>query len=176
MSSFDDDLQRLSHSNYVKDNPFKALACVADYFNNGKSNEGRELLYHVMDHNVLPHNYDPILTTLQESAGIYPYIQTSNLTSTSDLIAYEAHRPIGTSDIVLHSGQFDAYNRLMDGENVVLSAPTSFGKSLLIDILIMSGKYHNIVVIVPTIALIDETRKRLQDRFRLQTYYIKESG
>ncbi len=49
----------------------------------------------------------------------------------------------------------------MDGESVVLSAPTSFGKSLVIDALIASGQYRNVAIVVPTIALIDETRRRL---------------
>ena len=49
----------------------------------------------------------------------------------------------------------------MDGENVILSAPTSFGKSRIIDVVIDSGKFNNLAIIVPTIALIDETRRRL---------------
>lgn len=49
-----------------------------------------------------------------------------------------------------------------------MSAPTSFGKSLIIDALIASGKFKNIVIIVPTIALIDETRRRLSLRFKDQ--------
>ena len=167
MSSFADDLQHLSDWNYVNANPFKALACIADYFNNGKDNEGRELLFHVMDLNVLPPEYSGILNALVETAGVYPYLRPTDLTSTSELISYEVHRPENSSDIVLHSGQFEAYLHLINGENVVLSAPTSFGKSLLIDVLIQTGKYNNIVVIVPTIALIDETRRRLQSRFGL---------
>ena len=43
----------------------------------------------------------------------------------------------------------------------VLSAPTSFGKSRIIDEIISLNKFNNIVVVVPTIALIDETRRRL---------------
>lgn len=165
MSSFADDLQRLSDLNYVKANPFKALACVANYFNNKNDSEGRELLFHLMDLNALPPEYSVILNALVETAGVYPYLKPTELTSTADLISYEVHRPKNSSDIVLHSGQFEAYLHLINGENVVLSAPTSFGKSLLIDVLIQTGKYNNIVVIVPTIALIDETRKRLQRRF-----------
>ena len=42
-----------------------------------------------------------------------------------------------------------------------MSAPTSFGKSLIIDAVISTRLFKNIVIIVPTIALIDETRKRL---------------
>lgn len=165
MSSYSEDLQRLSEPSYVASNPFEVLACISDYFNNGKYEEGRELLYHVMDLGVLPPKYKQVLNALVEDAGVYPYLAPDDLTSTSDLISYEAHRPRGMPDIVLHSGQLDAFSHLMNGENVVLSAPTSFGKSLLIDVLISSGKYNNIVVIVPTIALIDETRRRLQGRF-----------
>ena len=49
----------------------------------------------------------------------------------------------------------------MAGRSVILSAPTSFGKSLVIDAVIASQKYKNVLVVVPTIALIDETRRRL---------------
>jgi hypothetical protein len=49
----------------------------------------------------------------------------------------------------------------MAGENVVLSAPTSFGKSAIIHGIIASKKFHNIVIVVPTLALIDETRRKM---------------
>jgi len=63
--------------------------------------------------------------------------------------------------MVFHRVQAQVYWRLIDGENVILSAPTSFGKSLVIDALIASGRFGRIALVVPTIALIDETRKRL---------------
>jgi replicative superfamily II helicase len=43
----------------------------------------------------------------------------------------------------------------------------------VIDALIASGKYQRIALVVPTIALIDETRKRLSrfsDRFKIVTH------
>ena len=63
--------------------------------------------------------------------------------------------------VVFHRVQARVYGHLLNGENVVLSAPTSFGKSLIIDAIVASGKFDNVVVVVPTIALIDETRRRL---------------
>ncbi len=165
MRNFWEDLQTLSNKDKVKLYPFESLAIVADYLNNGKENEGRELLFHLMDHHVIPDEYKNILSSLIESAGIYPYLNIEDLQTSSDMIVYESHRPENSPDLVLHAGQLDAYIHLINGENVVLSAPTSFGKSLLIDVLIMSGRYNNIVVIVPTIALIDETRRRLQYKF-----------
>lgn len=44
---------------------------------------------------------------------------------------------------------------------MVVSAPTSFGKSLLIEEVIASKLYEQIVIIQPTLALLDETRKKL---------------
>jgi replicative superfamily II helicase len=51
---------------------------------------------------------------------------------------------------------------LLEGKkNLILSAPTSFGKSLLIEELVASRHYKNIVIIQPTLALLDETRLKL---------------
>ena len=61
--------------------------------------------------------------------------------------------------------QFKIFNLLMHDENIVLSAPTSMGKSVIIDALIASNKYNRIVCVVPTIALIDETRRRIHKKF-----------
>ncbi|MBR6123427.1 DEAD/DEAH box helicase [Candidatus Saccharibacteria bacterium] len=176
MRNFAEDFQFLSNKTNVAQHPFESLAIVADYLNNGKEHEGRELLFHIMDHDIIPPQYNNILASLIETAGLYPYLNTKDLNSSSDLIAYEAHRPENSPELVLHAGQFDAYIHLINGENVVLSAPTSFGKSLLIDILIMSEKYKNIVVIVPTIALIDETRRRIQSKFGIKYKIITHAS
>ncbi len=52
--------------------------------------------------------------------------------------------------------------------SVVLSAPTSFGKSLLIEEIVASRKHRNIVVVQPTLALLDETRKKYK---KYEVYY-----
>jgi len=107
-----------------------------------------------------------ILDGLLRQIGLFPYLDPAHL-SLADFLAYEAHRPerLG-DDIVFHRAQAHVYQLLMAGENIALSAPTSFGKSLVIDAVIASGKYKNIVIVVPTLALIDETRRRLTERFR----------
>ena len=70
-----------------------------------------------------------------------------------------------SKNFIFHSVQFKIYNLLMSGRNVVLSAPTSMGKSAIVDSLIASNKYERIVFVVPTIALIDETRRRIMSKF-----------
>lgn len=106
-----------------------------------------------------------IVDALARQRGLFPYLPADEL-SFADLLACEMHRPEGFEEVVFHRAQGEVYRLLMAGENVILSAPTSFGKSLIVDALVASGHYANIVVVVPTIALIDETRRRLIERFR----------
>ncbi|MBS0206522.1 MAG: DEAD/DEAH box helicase [Planctomycetes bacterium] len=77
--------------------------------------------------------------------------------------------------IVFHRAQAHVYRLLMEGKNVALSAPTSFGKSLIIDAMIASERFNQIVIVVPTLALIDETRRRLTGKFRVKYKVITHS-
>jgi hypothetical protein len=109
-----------------------------------------------------------ILDGLTRKFGLFPYLTPETL-SLPDQIAYEVHRPENMDpEINFHRPQAEVYWTILGGENVVLSAPTSFGKSLIIDAVVASGRFKNILVVVPTIALIDETRKRLAKRFHGQ--------
>lgn len=157
---------RLFDDVYLRENSFEVLSEVGCLLAT-KENMGRDLLIKLLENREAFSDYYPFFTTLVQRAGLYPYIFEDELRvmPTSDLIAYEFHRPEGMDDIVLHSTQGKVYRALMDGQSVVLSAPTSFGKSLLIDVMIASGKFRSVVIIVPTIALIDETRRRLTERF-----------
>lgn len=67
--------------------------------------------------------------------------------------------------VVFHRVQAEVYRKLSSGENVLLSAPTSFGKTLVLDAIVATRRYANVVIIVPTIALIDEIRRRLGAQF-----------
>jgi hypothetical protein len=106
-----------------------------------------------------------VLDGLVRELGLFPYLDPEQLGG-ADAIAYEFHRPDNLEDdLIFHRVQADVYRYLLDGDNVILSAPTSFGKSLIIDAVIASGNYHHVAIVVPTIALIDETRRRLSTRF-----------
>ena len=116
---------------------------------------------------------ESMIHSLVRQVGLFPYLEEENL-SLKDTIAYEIHRPSGFKEnFVFHHAQAEVYYTLLRGENVVLSAPTSFGKSLIIDSIIASQQHSNIFIIVPTIALIDETRKRLskfKDSYKIITH------
>lgn len=133
-------------------------------------NKGREALVKFIDK-----QYDsqliPIVNSLLEKAGLYQYIKEDCCFDFHQNLLLELHKPFGMESYILHKVQGEVYRLLLDGENVILSAPTSFGKSLLVDAVIASQKYSNIVIIVPSIALIEETRERIAEKFS-QLYKI----
>jgi hypothetical protein len=67
--------------------------------------------------------------------------------------------------LILHREQSRVLRLLLQGKSVSVSAPTSFGKSLIVDAFIAENKPNSVMIIVPTIALMDETRRRLNRGF-----------
>jgi hypothetical protein len=132
----------------------------------------RELALRCMEKEHLFVSTMDLLNLIMRELEYFPYIEQQGM-SLSDSIAYEFHRPENLCEImkekdidfVFHHQQYMIYQKLLDGKSVVLSAPTSFGKSKIIDALIAEEKFSNIVIIVPTLALIDETRRRLGELF-----------
>jgi hypothetical protein len=149
---------------WIERNRFEALSQVS-WLLAGNENAGRDALIRLLEHLDLIGEWKPVIEALVQRAGLFPYQGERSTLSTGELLNLEFHSVEGMDDIVLHSVQGQVYRALVDGANVILSAPTSFGKSLLMDAMIASRRYNNIVVIVPTIALIDETRRRLAKRF-----------
>ena len=161
------DTKKFSDPDWLLENQFEALSEISRFLSEEeKEIIGREALIRVLEHRKILGNYQPVVEALIQRAGLYPYQQTNHMAlSTRDLLNLESHAVDGLDDIILHAVQGQVYRALIDGKNIILGAPTSFGKSLLIDAMIASGKFKKVVVIVPTIALIDETRRRLSKRF-----------
>ncbi|MCY1720435.1 helicase-related protein [Prolixibacteraceae bacterium Z1-6] len=139
---------------------FAIIKFISNYIQSNQT-IGQELVLRLLSRKHELIGYETIIDSLVRQVGLFPYIEQDNL-SIKDSIAYELHKPEGLADnIVFHHAQAEVYYSLIQNENIVLSAPTSFGKSLIIDAVIATKKYTNLAIIVPTIALIDETRKRL---------------
>lgn len=102
-------------------------------------------------------------SALARSVGLWNYIDKKTADVRDELVAEAA--TIRGSTIALHREQIVALDTILSGRNLILSAPTSFGKSLLVDALIMSGRFRRIAIVLPTIALLDEFRRRLDDKF-----------
>lgn len=122
-----------------------------------------------------------IVDSLCARFGLYPYMSGSRNLGGAESIAVEFHSPpeLELAGFTFHSAQQGVYQRLMDGENVILSAPTSFGKSAIVDAIVGSQRWQTIVIIVPTDALIDETRRRLskfRDAYSIVTHPRQPAG
>ena len=145
--------------------------------------EGRDRLIRFLDSYPGAALDQPIVDSLCIHFGLFPYLSPDRtFLSTAEALAYEFHRPaveLRDQEFVFHADQAAIFYRLLDGESVILSAPTSFGKSIILDALVASGKWDNLVVIVPTVALIDEVRRRLvrfTHRYTLVTHPSQELG
>lgn len=111
-------------------------------------------------------SYSPLVNHLIRESGLFPYLDPDT-SSWQDRFIFESFKvDIGqATTVTLHSEQSLVLKHLLDGDNLAISAPTSFGKSLIIDAYIAIKKPKNILILVPTIALTDETRRRLSKKF-----------
>lgn len=122
------------------------------------------LLQDLKDKNI--EDYPFVLNHLIRELGLYPYMSGENIIF-EDRLARECF----TEDVgekqprVLHREQARILHKLLKGENLAVSAPTSFGKSFVIDALIAIKKPKNILIIVPTLSLMDEMRRRITRKF-----------
>lgn len=162
----------------VREHSFEILKSISSLIASPLSASlGQEMLLRALEQREGFGTYIPLLDSLVRAVGLFPYLSLDQL-SLRDAIAYELHRPEKMGpEFVFHREQAEIYRRLMDGDNVILSAPTSFGKSRIIDALVAVEKFSNIVVVVPTLALIDETRRRLStysDKFKIVTHLSQE--
>lgn len=127
-------------------------------------NIAQKLIVNILNEkNKFDENLNLILTDLIEAVGFYPYLEKENfkLESTDALIRQVYHHS-DNLDKYLHEDQRHLLSLLNSDKNVIVSAPTSFGKSLLIEEIVASRKFKNIVIIQPTLALLDETRRKLK--------------
>lgn len=139
--------------------------CVGLLKNKEREHWGREIAIRVLDNiEKFPKETTELWNDVIEISGLYPYVNP-NILDDSALIRYEYHKSKTLlkdgEPVYLHEEQQEISAQLQYGNSVILSAPTSFGKSLLIEELISTKKYRNIVIIQPTLALLDETRKKL---------------
>lgn len=127
----------------------------------------RRIAIHVLDNweKICKDTYDLWLDII-ESLGFYPYVEEKSNDYLSASLADKIRKKYYLSNFLnntyLHKEQKKLSEFILSGKNVIASAPTSFGKSLLIEEIVATNKYKNIVIIQPTLALLDETRLKMQ--------------
>jgi hypothetical protein len=129
--------------------------------------QARNDLIKLLDyHSTTNIEYSPLVNHLIRQIGLYPYINPSTATW-QDRYLYELFKvDIGLEKpVTLHREQSILLKKLIQGESLAISAPTSFGKSFVIDAFIKITQPKNVVIVVPTVALTDETRRRLYSKF-----------
>ncbi|MBQ8124968.1 MAG: helicase [Kiritimatiellae bacterium] len=146
---------------------FDKAQTVAGFLAEGNEKEARNdliLLLDEMDRSGERPN--ALVNHLAREVGLYPHIDDSTA-SFSDLLAKDlfAVDVGGGRHAVLHRDQSILLKRLVEGRSLVVSAPTSFGKSFVIDALISISRPDNVMIVVPTIALADEARRRINGKF-----------
>lgn len=130
--------------------------------------EARKIIIHILDiWDNVNKEAKKIWIDLIGRAGFYPYFmdkvksQERVHLSVQTQIKTEFFKSDYLPNVYFHEQQKEIEQALSNGENVAVSAPTSFGKSLLIEEIVARRKFNNILIIQPTLALIDETRKKL---------------
>lgn len=146
---------------------FETCHKINDLLISNNENEARNELIKLLDFHErenLP--YSELVNHLIRESGLYPYLELETSTW-QDKFVYEVFKAdVGEAEeLTLHREQSALLKKLLDGTNLAVSAPTSFGKSFVIDAYISITKPKNVVIIVPTIALTDETRRRLYKKF-----------
>src|SRR5690606_10005995 len=147
-------------------NVFDSLHDINDFINANEidfaRNEVIKLLAKIEKENLeFP---DPLNHFIRE-VGLYPYFNLEKANWQEKFIHESFKVNSGDANVTLHKEQSSLLKKLLQGNNIAVSAPTSFGKSFVIDSFIAIKKPKNVVIIVPTIALTDEIRRRLQIKF-----------
>jgi hypothetical protein len=142
--------------------------------------KGRDIIINILDNwSKIELSTRELWTDLIESAGFYPYLEKEKehliLYNTAGEIRKNYYHSKYQKNIFYHEEQKKLLEIIESGKNLIVSAPTSFGKSLLIEELVASKKYENMVIIQPTLALLDETRKKLNKYSNTHKIIIRTS-
>lgn len=156
-------------SKLTSDDVFDAVFEAGSMLNEAEreNSDSLEIAIRLLDavkNNQVPDSSIKVIDHLVEECGLYPYLDTDNFNLITQTII-SAHTIQLEGEVRLHAKQMQILLWLLGGDNIVLSAPTSFGKTLLVDAFISLKRPKCIVMIMPTIALIDETRRRLSRTF-----------
>lgn len=77
-----------------------------------------------------------------------------------------------TTGTTLTKDQKVIFDLFQENKRLIISAPTSFGKSRLITEIILANNYNNIVIVLPTNALVNETYILIRSALLLRRYKL----
>ena len=107
-----------------------------------------------------------------QALGLNMYRKTKSIKN----LLYDAFaRSFYNTEIIMHPQQMECLNYLLKGDNVLISAPTSFGKTFVALEYIARRNFKNIAFVVPTLALMNELFMKIKNRFGNE-YNIIQNG
>lgn len=146
---------------------FEMCREIVDKLNANMRDDARVALIHLLAAlKTRDEQPNALVNHLTRQLGLFPYM-ASETCSWEDRLALEAFSTeVGEERRKpLHIEQSRLLHDLLSGESVAVSAPTSFGKSFVVDAFIALRRPSRVLIIVPTVALMDETRRRLSRKF-----------
>lgn len=149
---------------------FEECAQINSMIENSNKTEARSMVINLLDKLRRDGNeYTPLINHLIREVGLFPYIDPKTALWEDQVVVEAFKANVGDkAPVTLHSAQSHILKRLLLGDNIAVSAPTSFGKSFIVDAFIAIRQPENVVMIVPTIALADEIRRRIEHKFSHQ--------
>ncbi|WP_278534743.1 DEAD/DEAH box helicase [Delftia acidovorans] len=161
----------------LTDSQFERCVRAAEFLEQSNESDGRDEVLRLLAEIPRDQSYGPLVNSLIRKSGLLPYMQLESA-NWSDRVVFEAFKVDGGNDfpVTLHREQSLILKHLLSGKSLAVSAPTSFGKSFVIDAFIAMNRPRVVVIIVPTIALSDETRRRLQKKFGAQYKIVTTAG
>lgn len=155
---------------------FEQCQTINSHLNQGQDAQAREHLIKLLANGREHREHTPLVNHLIRQTGLFPYLKGESIWQ-DHLVKELFTVDVGNEQpMTLHREQSAVLKELLNGENLLLSAPTSFGKSFIIDALIAIKKPKNILIIVPTIALLDECRRRIFKKFSSSYKIISTAG
>ncbi|PIT51646.1 hypothetical protein BHC44_10095 [Snodgrassella alvi] len=151
----------------MMDDTFDTCAIINELLLQKKDIDARNQLIRLLDKLKRENKpYNELVNHFIRELGLYPYLDYETA-AWQDKIVYNSFQvDLGNeTPTTLHREQSLVLKHLLNGDNLAISAPTSFGKSLIIDAYIAIKRPTNVLIIVPTIALTDEVRRRLTKKF-----------
>lgn len=147
---------------------FEVCQKINDLLAHNREAEARNELIRLLDHHKANQlQYSEVVNHLIRETGLYPYLNQETASWQDRYVAEIFKVNIGGSQATLHREQSSLLASLLNGDDIAVSAPTSFGKSFVIDAYISIARPKNVMIILPTIALTDETRRRLYKKFSI---------
>ena len=146
---------------------FEECAQINALIENSNKAEARSMVINLLDKLRRDGNeYTPLINHVIREVGLFPYIDPKTALWEDQVVVEAFKANVGDETPgTLQSAQSHVLKRLLLGDNIAVSAPTSFGKSFIVDAFIAIRQPENVVMIVPTIALADETRRRIEHKF-----------